>query len=74
MLTNIIVAIVFFNLGFLVRWIFFKNKPVGVVKVDRSDPTEKNPYLFLELPPGGMNELLNSKYVTFLVIQENYLK
>ena len=74
MLINIIVAVLLFNFGFFARWIFFKNKPVGIVKVDRSDPTERNPYLFLELPPGGMDELLHSKYVTFLVIQENYLK
>ena len=73
MLTNIIMAVLLFNLGFFARWIFFKNKPIGVIRVDRSDPTEKNPYLFLEIPPGGMKELLNTKYATFLIIQENYL-
>lgn len=73
MLTNIIMAVLLFNLGFFARWIFFKNKPVGVIRVDQSDPTEK-PYLFLELPPGGMNEIMTKDHVVFLVVRDNYIK
>lgn len=73
MLIDILIAILFFIIGFFARWIFFKNKPIGVVRVDQSDPNEK-PYLFLELPPGSMDEIMTKDVVTFNVVRENYLK
>ena len=73
MLTNIIMAVLLFNLGFFARWIFFKNKPIGTIRVDQSDTTEK-PYLFLELSNYGMNEILTRDQVTFKVKRENYIK
>lgn len=46
--------------------------PVGTLREDNSDPTE-SPYLFLELEPGGLEEIHRSKTVLFRVKIENYL-
>lgn len=50
------------------------NKPIGNLRVDRSDPTD-SPNLFLELEEvGNVDKLVHMDEVVFRVIQENYVK
>lgn len=49
-----------------------KERVVGTLRVDRSDPDEQ-PYLFLELKNEGYANLQTQQYVTFQVLRENYL-
>ena len=70
MLTNIIMAVLLFNLGFFARWIFFKNKPIGTIRVDQS---QEEPYLFLELhDKDSINTIMDSKTVIFEVNVKDY--
>ena len=50
--------------GCSLSYVKYHKKPVGTLKVDRSDPTEA-PYLFLEMEPGGMDEINKSTSVLF---------
>lgn len=50
---------------------YIRKKPVGVLRVDRSDPDDK-PYLFLEMNMEP-EELLHNKYATFKVNAESYI-
>lgn len=47
------------------------HKPVGTLRVDRSDPDD-NPYLFLELSEDP-SKLPNQKYITLKVDVKNYI-
>ena len=49
-----------------------RKKPVGTLRVDRSDP-EEAPYLFLELEQDGMDQIHKAKTVVFKVDLRSYL-
>lgn len=49
-----------------------KEKPVGTLRVDQSDP-DSGPYLFLELTHEGTNAIEKKKYVIFKVDLKNYI-
>lgn len=49
-------------------------KPIGNLRVDRSDPTD-SPNLFLELEEASnVDKLVHMDEAVFRVIQENYVK
>ena len=50
----------------------FKDKPIGSLRVDQSDP-DSEPYLFLELDPGGMNDIYKKQSVRLRVKIKNYI-
>ena len=60
--------------AFIIFCIVAKNrKPIGSLRVDHSDPTDR-PYLFLELDPGaGIGSILNRKLVSFRVKLEDFI-
>lgn len=68
----IVPLVIGFGLGYWLSALDRKNKYVGTLRVDRSDPTEA-PYLFLELEPDGMAKIHKQKSVVFKVNLENYL-
>lgn len=50
-----------------------RQRPIGDLRVDRSDPLD-NPYLFLELDKdANINTIIKSKYALFRVKLEDYL-
>lgn len=53
-------------IGLLVSRFIFKDKPIGSLRVDQSDP-DSEPYLFLELDPGGMNDIYKKQSVRLRV-------
>lgn len=68
-----------FMVGFVVGLIvgiigvafIFRQKPVGTLRIDTSDPD--GPYPFLELPPDGFYTIQNKKYVVLKVNTESYI-
>lgn len=58
-------------IGILIGAILFRRRPVGNLRVDRSDPT-CGPLLFLELGT-DVETVMRKKYVTFKVRVENFL-
>ncbi len=48
-----------------------RTKPVGSLRIDRSDPDD-GPYLFLELSK-DVEEIYRKKYVTFKVSLKNFI-
>lgn len=65
---EIIIALI---AGILIGAILFRKKPLGNLRVDRSDPTCE-PYLFLELGT-DVRTVMRKKYVTFKVRVEDFL-
>lgn len=59
-------------LGFGLSAVIKRKKPVGTLRVDRSDPDEA-PYLFLELEQDGMTKIHQNKTVLFKVDLNSYL-
>lgn len=60
-------------LYFPLRSVINRHRPIGNLRVDRSDPTDA-PYLFLELDAGtDVNTIIRSKYATFRVKVKNFL-
>ena len=59
-------------IGLLVSRFIFKDKPIGSLRVDQSDP-DSEPYLFLELDPGGMNDIYKKQSVRLRVKIKNYI-
>lgn len=57
--------------GVVVAQLIPKEKPIGVLRVDESDPTEE-PYLFLELSQ-DVRSVRTKKRVTLDVLDKNYL-
>lgn len=49
----------------------FRQKPVGTLRIDTSDPD--GPYPFLELPPDGFYEILHKKHVVLKVNTKSYI-
>lgn len=50
----------------------FKEKPVGSLRVDESDP-DSGPYLFLELDRSGADAIYKQRYVRLRVELKNYI-
>lgn len=59
-------------IGLFVSRFIFKDKPIGSLRVDESDP-DSGPYLFLELDPGGLNDIYKKKSVELRVKIKNYI-
>lgn len=58
--------------GLLVSRFIFKDKPIGSLRVDQSDPYSE-PYLFLELDAVGMSDIYKKKYVRLRVKIKDYI-
>ena len=58
--------------GYMVAACSRRDKPIGTLREDHSDPTEA-PYLFLELEPGGLEKIHRCGTVTFKVKIEDYI-
>lgn len=58
-------------LGFGLSSVIKREKPVGTLRTDRSDP-EEAPYLFLELEQNGMHTIYHAKTVVFKVDLSSY--
>lgn len=52
--------------------LFMRQRHIGTLREDRSDPDEA-PYLFLELEPGGMEKIHRCRMVSLNVKLESYL-
>lgn len=61
-----------FGIGWAISQLQNQKNAAGVLREDRSDPTEA-PYLFLELEPDGMTKIHKSKTVVFKVDLNGYL-
>lgn len=59
-------------IGLLVSKFVFKDKPIGSLRVDKSD-TDSEPYLFLELDAGGMSDIYKKQSVRLRVKIKNYI-
>ena len=59
-------------IGLLVSKFVFKDKPIGSLRVDKSDP-DSEPYLFLELDAGGMSDIYKKQSVRLRVKIKNYI-
>lgn len=64
-------AIITLIIGFLLGAAVFHRRPVGNLRIDRSDPDDP-PYLFLELS-SDVGRFLHKKYVVLRVRAENFL-
>lgn len=65
---NFVIGLV---VGVLIGVIFFYRRPVGNLRIDRSDPSSA-PYLFLELGT-DVETVMHKKYVTLKVRVEDFL-
>lgn len=59
-------------IGLLVSKFVFKDKPIGSLRVDKSD-SDSEPYLFLELDAGGMSDIYKKQSVRLRVKIKNYI-
>ncbi len=66
-----VIAIVAVVIGFIIGRILPRERPVGDLRVDRSDPSCE-PYLFLELDT-DVRTIMCKKYVTFRVKLEDFV-
>lgn len=64
-------AIITLIVGFLLGAAVFHRRPVGNLRIDRSDPADP-PYLFLELS-SDVGRFLHKKYVVLRIRAENFL-
>ena len=58
--------------GVLLPRFIFREKPVGSLRVDESDP-DSGPYLFLELDRSGVDAIYKQRYVRLRVELKNYI-
>lgn len=58
--------------GVLLSRFIFREKPVGSLRVDESDP-DSGPYLFLELDRSGVDAIYKQRYVRLRVELKNYI-
>lgn len=66
-------AIMFIALFPPLKAAFSRRRPIGDLRVDRSDPSDA-PYLFLELDQGtDVNTIIRSKYAVFRVKLKDFL-
>ena len=68
---EIVIAIVCIIIGIAIGRLTHRERPLGDLRVDRSDPSCE-PYLFLELGTDVRN-IMNKKHVTFRVKVKNFL-
>lgn len=59
-------------IGLILSRFVFKEKPVGSLRVDQSDP-DSGPYLFLELSHEGADAIYKKKYVVLKVNLKDYI-
>lgn len=59
-------------IGLLVSRFIFKDKPIGSLRVDQSDP-DSGTYLFLEIDRGGMDDIYKKQTVCLRVKIKNYI-
>lgn len=71
-MTLAIGMLVGFLIGLLIARFIFKDKPVGSLRVDQSDP-DSEPYLFLELDYDGAEAIYKKRYVRLRVDLKNYI-
>lgn len=68
----VIILLIGILIGILIARFIFRDKPIGSLRVDQSDP-DSGPYLFLELSPGGADEIYKKKYVSLRVDLKDYI-
>lgn len=68
----VICLIVGILIGLSLSRFIFKDKPIGSLRVDSSDP-DSGPYLFLEVNPGRMDNIYKKQYVRLRVKIKNYI-
>lgn len=68
---EIVIALVASMIGFIIGRILPRERPLGDLRVDRSDPT-CGPCLFLELDT-DVRTIMTKKQATFRVKVENFL-
>lgn len=59
-------------IGMFMSRFIFKEKSVGSLRVDQSDP-DSGPYLFLELDRDGAEAIYKKRYVRLRVNLKNYI-
>ena len=59
-------------MNLIVGLLIFREKPVGSLRVDESDP-DSGPYLFLELDRSGADAIYKQRYVRLRVELKNYI-
>lgn len=70
---EIVIALIALIIGVVVGRLTRRERSVGDLRVDQSDPTSP-PYLFLELEPGtDVHLIMRKKRVTFRVKVENFI-
>lgn len=69
---ELIILVIGILIGLFIERYIFQEKPIGSLRVDQSDP-DSGPYLFLELSPGGADEIYKKKYVSLRVDLKNYI-
>ena len=68
----IMVLLIGIVVGLILSRFIFKEKPVGSLRVDQSDP-DSGPYLFLELSHEGVDAIYKKRYVVLKVNIKNYI-
>lgn len=68
----IMVLLIGTSIGLILSRFIFKEKPVGSLRVDQSDP-DSGPYLFLELSHEGVDVIYKKKYVVLKVNIQDYI-
>ncbi|NBH79798.1 beta-lactamase induction signal transducer protein [Clostridiaceae bacterium] len=68
---EIVVALVSFAVGVIIGRVLHKERLIGDLRIDRSDPTSE-PLLFLELDT-DVRSIMCKKHVTFRVKLENFI-
>ena len=68
----IIVLLIGVVIGMLVSRFMFREKPVGSLRVDESDP-DSGPYLFLELDRSFKDSIYKRRYIRLRVKLKNYI-
>lgn len=59
-------------IGIIASRFIFRERPVGSLRVDESDP-DSGPYLFLELDRSGAAAIYKQRYVRLRVELKNYI-
>lgn len=68
----LIILLIGILIGMLIAKFIFRDKPIGSLRVDQSDP-DSGAYLFLELNPCGADEIYKKKYVSLRVDLKDYI-
>lgn len=68
----VIILLIGILIGMLIAKFIFRDKLIGSLRVDQSDP-DSGPYLFLELNPGGADEIYKKRYVSLRVDLKDYI-